>query len=209
LAGGWHGMHEVPQFAVSLLETQLPLQLWVPAGQLPSQALPCSMQDPLQILVLGGQLVPHFVPSQVALPPAGMGQGVQPVPQVRGSVLRAQVLPHAWYPVLQARTHLSPSHEVWPLGEVGQVTQAVPHVLTLARSTQMPLQGFCPSGHFSSHATLSATHLSMQGFCPAGHWTPHLTPSHVASPPMIPVQGLQATPQLMGNLLSTQVPLQL
>ena len=93
LAGGWHGMQEVPQFAVSLSETQFPAQSWVPAGQRPSQALVSSMQAPLQSFILAGQTAPHLVPSQVAEPPVGTGQGEQPVPQVIGSLLLAQTFP--------------------------------------------------------------------------------------------------------------------
>jgi hypothetical protein len=96
LAGAWQGMQDVPQFAVSLFDTQLPAQLCVSVGQVPSQALPSSMHVPLQSFILAGQVAPHLVPSQVALPPAGIGQGVQPIPQVSGSVLLAQVLPQAW-----------------------------------------------------------------------------------------------------------------
>jgi hypothetical protein len=59
LAGGWQGMHEEPQLAVSVLETQLSLQLCVPAGHVPPQGLTSSRQTPLQSLVLAGHVVPH------------------------------------------------------------------------------------------------------------------------------------------------------
>jgi hypothetical protein len=91
--------------------------------------------------------------------------------------------------------HLSPSHDVRPLGETGQVTHAVPQALTLAASTQIPLQGFFPTGHLPSHAALSSMHVSMQGFLPAGHSIPHLTPSHVLVPPAAVGQLSHASPQ--------------
>ena len=92
-AGGWHGAQAVPQLAVSLSVTPFPPQSWVPAGQAPSHALPSSIHAPWQSLVLAGQVAPHLVPSQVADPPVGRGQGVQPVPQVIGSILLARLLP--------------------------------------------------------------------------------------------------------------------
>jgi hypothetical protein len=92
-AGGWQGEQDVPQFAVSLSETQLPPQSCVPVGQAPSQALPSSMQAPLHSFIFAGQTAPHIVPSQVADPPVGMGQGEHPVPHVSGSLLLAQLLP--------------------------------------------------------------------------------------------------------------------
>jgi hypothetical protein len=41
------------------------------------------------------QVKPQAVPSQVAVPFAGTGQGVHEVPQLLVLVLLAQVLPHA------------------------------------------------------------------------------------------------------------------
>jgi hypothetical protein len=102
---------------------------------------------------------------------------------------------------------LSPSHEVCPNCDVGQVTHAVPQAATFAASTQMPPQEFLPSGHFPSQAAPSSTQVSMHGFFPAGHRTPHFTPSQMLSPPAMVGQGLQATPQLMGIMLSTHTPL--
>lgn len=86
-------MQEVPQLATSLSLTQFPAQSWVPAGQAPSHALLFSMQAPLHNFVPFGHVAPHFVPSQVAAPPVGTGQAVQPVPQVPGSMLLAQLFP--------------------------------------------------------------------------------------------------------------------
>jgi hypothetical protein len=94
LLGVLHGVHEVPQLATSLSKTQLPLQLWVPEGQLPPQAFPAAMQVPLHNIVPPGHSAPHFVPSHVAVPPIGTGQGVQPVPQLATSVSFAQPAPH-------------------------------------------------------------------------------------------------------------------
>jgi hypothetical protein len=90
---------------------------------------------------------------------------------------------------------LSPSHDVLPLAETGQVTQAVPQALMLVASTQMPLHGFLPSGHFPSHAVLSSTQESTHGFFPVGQRMLHLIPSHVELPPLTVGQGAQAAPQ--------------
>jgi hypothetical protein len=81
------------------------------------------------------------------------------------------------------------------LGETGQVTHAVPQALTLVASTQMPLQGFLPAGHFPSQAAASSTQASTQGFFPDGHSMPHLVPSHVLVPPVTPGHSTHAVPQ--------------
>jgi hypothetical protein len=94
--GGLQGMHEVPQLAGSLFDTQLPLQSCVPTGHTPSQAIASGMHAPLQILVFAGQVAPQLVPSQVAEPPVGTGQGVQPTPQLAVSVFLAHPSPQAW-----------------------------------------------------------------------------------------------------------------
>jgi hypothetical protein len=49
-------------------------------------SVPVSMHEPLQFNSPFGQLVPHCVPSQVADPPEGAGQGLQDVPHVAGDM---------------------------------------------------------------------------------------------------------------------------
>lgn len=90
---------------------------------------------------------------------------------------------------------MSPSQVVLPFGETAHGAQAVPHALTLVASTQIPLQGFCPSGHFPSQAAPSSTHSLLQGFMPVGHRTPQRAPSQVLSPPVSVGQATQANPQ--------------
>jgi hypothetical protein len=60
LVGAVQAVHEVPQVAMALFETQAPLQLCVPVLQ----------------------VNPHVVPSQVAVAPLGAVQGVQRLPQL-------------------------------------------------------------------------------------------------------------------------------
>jgi hypothetical protein len=95
------------------------------------------------------------------------------------------------------------------LGDTGQVTQAVPHALTLVESTQIPLQGFWVPGQWPSQAAASSTQPLMHGFFPAGHSTPHLMPSQTALPSVRPGQGTHAVPQWSASLLLTHVPLHL
>jgi hypothetical protein len=71
-----------PQELTSLSGTQFPSQSWRPAGQTPLQAWFIGMQVPAHSFVAGGHIAPHLVPSQVAWPPAGTGQGLQDAPQL-------------------------------------------------------------------------------------------------------------------------------
>ncbi len=86
----------VPQLAGSVLDTQLPLQSWVPSGQTPPHDLPASRQTPAQGVVPPGHFEPHMVPSQVASPPVGALHAVQAVPQLAGLSLRRHCVPHRW-----------------------------------------------------------------------------------------------------------------
>jgi hypothetical protein len=95
-----------------------------------------------------------------------------------------------------------------PLGEVGQGVHAVPQALRLLAGTQIPLQGFFPIGQFPSHGVASSTQPSPHGFLPAGQETPHLVPSQVAIPPVTVGHSVQLRPQVSGEVLSTQAPLQ-
>jgi hypothetical protein len=104
---------------------------------------------------------------------------------------------------------LSPSQLVLPLGEVGQGAHADPQKFVLLASTQMLLQRFCPVGQVPPHGAVFAMHATWQATWPSGQVTPHLVPSQVVVPPLMFGQGSQEKPQVLGELLSTQVPLHL
>jgi hypothetical protein len=95
-SGGAQGMQPVPQLLRSVSATQLPLQSCLPAGHWPLHACAVGTQAPAQIFVPSGHWLPHFVPSQVALPPLGTSHGVQAVPQLPTSPLLRHESPHLW-----------------------------------------------------------------------------------------------------------------
>jgi hypothetical protein len=70
--GAAHAVHEVPQLAGALFETQALLHLWKPEMQ----------------------LKPQWVPSQLAVLLAGVGHAVQEVPQLEVLSFAAQALSH-------------------------------------------------------------------------------------------------------------------
>jgi hypothetical protein len=57
---------------------------------------------------------PHVTPSHVGTALAGTGQGVHDVPQLLTLLLLSHALPHAWWPLLQVKPQLVPSHVAWP-----------------------------------------------------------------------------------------------
>ena len=90
-AGGAQGVQRLPQLATSVLETQFPLQSCLPLAHMALQGWAVAMQTPAQSLVSEGHCVPHLIPSQVALPPVGAGQGeAQAVPQFMRDLLSTQ-----------------------------------------------------------------------------------------------------------------------
>jgi hypothetical protein len=93
-AGAEQGMQEVPQLLTFVSDTQLLLQLCLPAGHCPSHGLSTPMQAPRQSLVPFGQDEPQLIPSQVADPPVGVGHAVQETPQVATLLSSTQVSPH-------------------------------------------------------------------------------------------------------------------
>jgi hypothetical protein len=201
---GGQGMQLGPQKLTSLFGTQVPLQSRWPVGQVPLQAWLLGTQAPAQSLVPWGHWAPHLTPSQVAVPPVGMGQGVQEVPQLVGLVSLKQASLQRWKPGLHLSSHLSPSQVEMPSGDDGQGEQEEPQALRLLRSTQMPLQRFLPSGQAPSQGAPSGTQLSRQGFWPAGQETPHRVPSQVAVPPLMVGQDSHETPQVSGDVLLAQ-----
>ena len=83
--GAGQGVHEAPQEVAAVSEAQTPLQLCVPAGQVPQTAV-ASMQAPLQSFCVPGHVPPQIPAVQVAVPPVMVGHGVHEVPQLAGSV---------------------------------------------------------------------------------------------------------------------------
>ncbi len=105
---------------------------------------------------------PQVVPSQVAVPCAGIGQAVQEVPQVFGLAFGWQLPEQSCVPDAQAPAHeapesmQAPAHSFCPDGQVpphivpsqvavppigtGQGTQAVPQLATSPFFTQIPTQ---------------------------------------------------------------------
>jgi hypothetical protein len=111
-AGTGQGVHEPPQLCTSWLDEQRPpAHMCVPAGQAcMHEALPAAAQAPPHSCMPGGHVPPHIVPSQVAVPPGGAWHGVQPPPQVCGSLLLTQ----------------RPAHRCWPALHVGSPPPPVP-----------------------------------------------------------------------------------
>jgi hypothetical protein len=131
-----------PQKLTSFWDTQVPLQLRWPLGHRPSQAWVRGVQAPAQSWVPEGHSAPHLVPSQVALPPVGTGQGAQEPPQLVGLLSSRQASLQRWKPGLHLSSHLSPSQVLTPSGEEGQGEQEEPQAERLVGETQMPLHRF-------------------------------------------------------------------
>jgi len=97
-AGAGQAKHCVPHEPVSVSDRQMPLQLCVPLGHDPLQAMVLAMQAPLQILLPVGHAGLHASPSQVTVPPVGAAQAEHDVlslgPQVAGALLSTQAPLH-------------------------------------------------------------------------------------------------------------------
>lgn len=75
--------------------------------------------------------MPQLVPSHVAVPLAGTGQGEQSAPQLWTLLAAAQLLPQAWKPVAHWKPHDSPSQMALPFaGGVQAVHDVVPQLAT-------------------------------------------------------------------------------
>ncbi len=79
-------VHSVPQEFGLLSGEQTPLQLCEPDGHCELHAALASMQVPLHSFCVPGQLPPHTPAVQVAVPPVMVGQAVQELPQLAGSL---------------------------------------------------------------------------------------------------------------------------
>jgi hypothetical protein len=138
----------------------------------------------------------------------GGGQGVQEAPQLSGLVLLAQVVPQAWWVAGQLTPQAPFTQVAAPIAGVGQGRQDLPHELTAISDTQLLAQLCVPAGQTPAQASASPMHVPTHSFFPAGQAAPQAVPSQVALPPMGAGQGVQETPQLAGDLLSAQTPLQ-
>lgn len=170
--GSAQGEQREPHVAGEVLLAQMPLQRCVPgrASQLPPQGRLAAMQLPAQSCVPPGHERPHDRPSQVAVPPAGMGQALhEVVPQLEVRLLATHgPVPagHWWYPVLQTMPHAPPLHTAVPLGSVGHFVHAAPQAV----------------------ASLSAEQPVPHLWKPLLHVKSHFVPSQVAVPPAGAVQ---------------------
>lgn len=90
------------------------------------------------------QVSEQVVPSQAVTPFGSVAHGEQRPPHVETEVLRAQVDPHAWYPLPQLIVHDEPLQPATPFGSVGHGEHALPQVAVALFETQTPLQRWKP-----------------------------------------------------------------
>lgn len=139
--GTGQGVQEEPHELTLASSKQLPLQSWVPLGQVPLHAMFVAMQAPTHNFCPLGQAPPHDVPSQVAVPPIGGVHGVQDMLQLFASVELTQSPPQTWYPAWQSAPHDVPSHvAAVAFAVTGHGEQDVPQWSVLRSSTQAPAQ---------------------------------------------------------------------
>jgi len=92
-----HEVHRVPQEFGLLSGEQTPLQLWEPAGHCELQAALASMQAPMHSFCVPVQLPPQTPAAEhVAVPMVMVGQAVQELPQLAGSVLLRHLPAQEW-----------------------------------------------------------------------------------------------------------------
>jgi hypothetical protein len=128
----------LPQELTLVSERQRPPQSCVPAGQTPMHDWPSGMHTLAHGFWVGGQLEPHFVPSQVAVPPWGAAHAEHDVPQLAGERSSAQVPLQAWRPM----AHVNPQR--WLLLQV-----TVPFATAgQSAATQQPVLGMHSAPHF-------------------------------------------------------------
>jgi hypothetical protein len=93
--GGVQALQPAPQKLVLVSDWQTPLQLWVPVGHAPLQAIALPMHAPLHSLEPLGQAGTHARPSHVTVPPpVGAWQAVQDVLSLGPHVATALLLTH-------------------------------------------------------------------------------------------------------------------
>jgi hypothetical protein len=99
------------------------------------------MHTPAHSLWPAGHVPPQVLPSHVAVPPSGAGQGSQDVPQVATSALSTQSSSQAWKPSAQVKPHWVPSQVAVPWSGMGHSVQEVgPQEVVAVSGTQTPAQ---------------------------------------------------------------------
>lgn len=126
LAGTWQTVQEAPQPVTSPLVRHKPLQAWVPVGQAPEQVALLAMQAPLHRVSPVGQEPPQDVPSQVAVPFGGTGQGEQALPQLLVSLLETHWPPHICCAAEQTGAASTATDPPLPIGASAPVPPAPP-----------------------------------------------------------------------------------
>jgi hypothetical protein len=165
-----------------------------------------SWHAPLQRKAATPHLRSHFVPSQVAVAPAPVGQGEQDVgPHELMLLLSTHWSPQRWKPGEHLKSHLPPSHVAFALGWRPHGVQEPPQLAVSLSGTQLPAQSWLPAGHWVSQDLPAGRHSPLQSVIPAGQDAPHIAPSQVAVPPTGTVQGEQPVPQVRGSLSRTQL----
>ena len=184
LAGGTHGVHDVPQLLVLVFDEQVPLQLWKPVLQ----------------------VNPHALPSQVALALLGGVHAAHDVaPQLLVLLFDAQAPLQLWKPVLQVNPQEVPLQVgLALLGGMHAVHEVVPQLLVLLSDWQVPVQSCEPDGQTPMHEALLAMQAPAHSFIPDGQVPPHVVPSHVAVPPVGTGHALHDVPQPAVLVLATQ-----
>jgi hypothetical protein len=185
LSGAGQGAHRVPHDITLASVRHCPPQSCVPDGHCPMQTWSAGMHAFAQSRWPVGHAAPHVVPSHVAVPPVGAGQGSQDAPQCSMAAPSTHTPPHAWKRVVHASWHARAGEQVAiPFGGVPQSCEV----------QQPPSGAQVPSGH---------------DLYPAPQLAPHAWPSHVAVPLAGVGQPVQALgPQLLRLVSDAQRPLQ-
>jgi hypothetical protein len=118
-AGIGHAVQDVPHVFGLAFGWHVPEQSWLAAAQTPEHEAPVAMQTPAHSFMPVGQVPPHIVPSQVAIPPVGTGQGTQAVPQLPTSSFLTQTPTQLCVPAPQTLpvsppASLPPASPPWP-----------------------------------------------------------------------------------------------
>jgi hypothetical protein len=93
--GRGHATHDVvPQLLGLPLDTHAPLQLWVPAGHVPSQVAVSRMHTPRHSFLPIGHVPLQTPLVQEAVPPMGTAQGSQDMPQLATLTSLTHLPPH-------------------------------------------------------------------------------------------------------------------
>jgi hypothetical protein len=153
------------------------------------------------------QVIEQAPATQAATPFGSDGHAVHEAPQAAALSSCAQVVPHAWKPVLHTNPHFVPSHVACDApGGTGHTVHDGPQPVTSPIDRHSPLQACVPVGHSPEQGVPCATHAPLHKVFPAGHEPPHEVPSQVAVPPCGTGQGVHALPQLLVSSFRTQIP---